>query len=69
VDITLLQYPQELQLQKWAHITHFVQEQCPTVGGLKDAHFIAHRTRKSPFDMSEELAFKERFWNSRAVDG
>jgi len=67
-DFPLMQNAEQLELQQRADVADFVEEQRPAVGGLKQAHLVAHGAGEGPFDMAEELAFQECFGDRRAVE-
>src|SRR6266567_2304171 len=50
-------------------IADFVEEKCPSVGRADESDVVAHRTRKSAFDVPEELTFRERGRERAAIDG
>src|SRR5215813_4870640 len=52
---TLLQDPEELDLQSRRHFPNFIQKECPAVGFFKEAFFVGGGAGESALDMAEDL--------------
>ena len=59
---------EELGLQRELHMSDFVEEDGPPVGGLEEAPLVAACVGKRALDVSEKLGFDEVFRQRRAVD-
>ncbi|MGB9004665.1 MAG: hypothetical protein WCB96_02970 [Candidatus Aminicenantales bacterium] len=67
MDFSLFQDAQHLGLRFQAHVSDFIQEDCPAVGLVKLARFALGGARKSALLMAEELRLDELLGNGRAV--
>src|SRR6185437_11442262 len=68
-DTALLQHAQQLDLHRRTHFADFVEEYRPAAGHLKKTALVLRSAGKSALDVTEQLAFKERFRERAAVDG
>ena len=53
--------PQQLRLQRPAHVPNFIQENCPPIGFLHAPQLLLHRPGESAFLVPEQFAFQQRF--------
>ncbi|MDI7269487.1 MAG: hypothetical protein QME96_15980, partial [Myxococcota bacterium] len=63
----VLDDPQQLRLQRGAHVAHLVEEQRPPVGRLEEAAPIRHRAGEGAAHVAEEPGFEQRILQGRAV--
>ena len=66
-DFTLLQYAQQLGLQRQRHVTNFVQQQGAAAGRVKQPDTVTVGTRKCAFAVTKQLAFEQVFRERCAV--
>src|SRR5437870_4537065 len=67
LDLTLLEDPQELRLQRQRHVSDLVQEQGPAVGRFESAGARLDSGRHAALD-AEQLGLEQRFGQRGAVD-
>ncbi|MNP13147.1 hypothetical protein D3C76_1054160 [compost metagenome] len=61
LNIAVLQHAQQLSLQRLRQFTDFIEEKRAVVGHFKLAAAVADGSRKRPFHMTEQLAFRHTF--------
>ena len=64
----ILDDPKDFGLKAQRHLTDFVEKDRAALSALKKSFLRGRRVGKSPFDVTEQLAFKQRFWNPAAID-
>jgi hypothetical protein len=67
LELALLQYPQELRLQRGAHRSDFVEEDRSSVRKRELSLLARRRAGECAPDVAEQLAFEEGFGNCRTV--
>src|SRR5229473_2661199 len=68
-EFTLLQYPQQLGLQKRRHLANFVQKQRSVGGGFELALLGPDGAREGSFFVAEQFALQQAFRDGSAVNG
>ncbi len=68
LKLPFLNHPKKLGLQLQRDLADLVQEDCAAVREFKPAHAVLNGSGKRTSDVTEELALKQLFWNSGAVD-
>src|SRR5213592_380051 len=69
LDLPLLHGPQDLRLQREAHVRHLVQEQGASPGLLEAPDLAGDRAGEGAFLVPEQLALEQVLRNGGAVDG
>ena len=67
-EFLFLQRAQNLRLEFQREVADFIQEECSLMGQLQPADLLRDRSRKSPFFVAEQFAFKKAGGNGRAVE-
>src|SRR5207244_13627126 len=65
----LLQYAEQIYLQRRSEFANFLQENDPAIGHFQAAFLLCNRAREGPALVPEEFALQQAFWNGCAVDG
>ena len=69
IELPVLEKPQELGLKPWLHVADLVQEDCPAVGDLELAAFLAGRPGEGALLMAKQLRFQELLRQGHTVHG
>src|SRR3989442_9186026 len=69
LNLALLQYAEQLYLQRGSEFANFIQENDPAIGHFQAAFLLCNRAREGPALVPEEFALQQAFWNGRAIDG
>src|SRR5207244_11452606 len=69
LNLALLQYAEQLYLQRGSEFANFIQENDPAIGHFQAAFLLCNRAREGPALAPEEFALQQAFWNGCAVDG
>src|SRR6185503_4618136 len=67
-DLTLLQRPKQLRLNRCDDFTNLVEKQRAPRGHLEETGRVTHRTGKGAPNMAKELRLEQGFGQRRAID-
>src|SRR5215467_5501743 len=59
LELSLLQHPQKLGLERKRNLPDLIEEQCPPIGQLEASHSIADRASEGALDVAEELTLEQ----------
>ena len=68
-ELTLLQHPQQLHLQRGSQFADFVEKNHASIGHFQPAFLQRSGSGKCSTLVAEQIAFQKRLWNRGAIDG
>src|SRR5687768_8584941 len=69
LELAGFEKPEKHALHTKRHLSNFVEKHAAAVSDLELAGFVAVGACETSADVSEELRFKKRFRETRAIDG
>src|SRR5579884_763874 len=68
LDLSRLQYAQQLRLLAVGHVSNFIEEDRSAMGQLEPSDTVRLSVGKRTFDVSEELTFENSFRERPGID-